>query len=105
MSNYPERTFVRPRMTYRYSKYIFSGFAKGCYDRVKFDSDSERKLAVIFERDAAVHRWIKVSEKQLTISYKIGHGTRDYNPDFIVETSDGFVIVEVKAQNQLDSEE
>ncbi|MCX8500234.1 MAG: DEAD/DEAH box helicase family protein [Alphaproteobacteria bacterium] len=105
-ANYPKRDYKLPAEELSDTrKYIFSGFSKGCYDMVKFDSDSERKLAVILERDNDVKKWLRVSERLFTIAYRIGYGTRDYSPDFIVETSDGFVIVEVKAHNQTDTEE
>ena len=32
-------------------RYVFNGFKRGCYWQAKFDSDTERQMAVLLERD------------------------------------------------------
>ena len=44
------------------AKYLFSGFTRCLYPVQKFDSDAERKLAVILERDAS--KWFKPAKGQ-----------------------------------------
>ena len=32
-------------------RFVFTGFKRGCYPKAKFDSDTERQMAVLLERD------------------------------------------------------
>lgn len=80
-------------------KHVFSGFTKCCYPLQKFDTDPERRLAVIIDRDACVDKWIKPARNQFRIDYRSGEA---YEPDFVVETKTKVLICEVKAQNELD---
>lgn len=79
-------------------KYIFTGFAKGCYQYAKFDSDPERKLAVVLEKDPSVRLWMKPGPNQFKIFDTSG---APYQPDFVVETDDAKLIVEVKRQSEM----
>lgn len=74
-------------------KYIFTGFSKGCYQYTKFDSDPERKLAVVLEKDASVRLWMKPGPNQFKIFDTSGS---PYQPDFVVETDTAKLIIEVK---------
>ena len=47
------------------AKYLFGGFTKCLYPVQKFQSDSERKLAVILEREAV--KWFKPAKEQFQI--------------------------------------
>ncbi|MCI1693284.1 DEAD/DEAH box helicase family protein [Aneurinibacillus aneurinilyticus] len=78
---------------------VFNGFVKCLYQQQKFDSDSERRFAVICENDVNVLKWFKPSRNDLKIYY---NHTHVYEPDFIVETNDKKYIVEVKKANELD---
>jgi type III restriction enzyme len=40
-------------------KHVFGGFTKCCYPLQKFDTDPERRLAVIIDGDASAEKWIK----------------------------------------------
>lgn len=80
-------------------KHVFTGFTKCCYPLQKFDTDPERRLAVIIDRDACVDKWIKPARNQFRIDYRSGEA---YEPDFVVETKTKVLICEVKAQNELD---
>jgi type III restriction enzyme len=48
---------VRPLSDTR--RHIFGGFRKRCYWLQKFDSDPERRFAVIIDDDLDVDRWMK----------------------------------------------
>lgn len=83
-------------------QYLFTGYKKSYYPENGFDSDDERRLAVILEEDSDVVRWIKPPLNQLGLFYKAGH---QYNPDFIVETATSKYLVEVKASNMTKDED
>lgn len=84
-------------------KHVFSGFKKCCYPLQKFDSDDERRFAVLIDshRESSVLRWMKPGAKQFQIEYMSGKG---YEPDFVIETDTQKLIVEVKARKDLTDE-
>lgn len=80
---------------------IFGGFKKSLYLKdVKFDSDTERKFAVILE-DAGnnVIKWFKPGKEQFKI---YSHNNHSYEPDFVVETKAGKFLCETKAANEME---
>ena len=83
-------------------KYVFSGYKKSYYEKNGFDSDAERKLSVVLETDDKVLRWIKPPLNQLGIYYSAGS---QYNPDFLVETSDSKFMIEVKEDREIESKD
>lgn len=85
------------------SKYLFGGFARCLYPVQKFQSDAERKLAVILEREAL--KWFKPAKSQFQIYYKWGADNPEYQPDFVAETKDRIFMLEPKAANQMMDEE
>lgn len=82
------------------SKYLFNGFSRCLYQEQKFGSDSERKLAVILERDSI--KWFKPVKGQFLITYCHGHEHREYQPDFIVENDNAILMIEVKSRSEMD---
>lgn len=78
-------------------QYLFEGYKKSYYPENAFDSDDERRFAVILEDDSDVLRFIKPPLNQLGLFYMAG---KQYNPDFIVETTTGKFLIEVKAANR-----
>lgn len=82
-------------------KYLFTGYKKSYYPANAFDSDTERQFSVILEEDPDVIRWIKPPLNQLGLFWKAG---QQYNPDFLVETTTGKYMVEVKALNEVNNE-
>ncbi|AWM78752.1 hypothetical protein HYN04_06195 [Phenylobacterium parvum] len=74
-------------------RFIFTGFKKGCYPQAKFDSDTERQMAILLERDATVELWMKPGPNQFKIYDSEGHA---YQPDFVVETKTEKLILETK---------
>lgn len=83
-------------------KYIFAGFARGCYQYAKFDSDPERRLAVVLEKEPTVRLWMKPGPNQFKIFDANG---APYQPDFVVETATEKLIVEVKRLSEMKAPE
>ncbi|MDZ4819896.1 MAG: type III restriction endonuclease subunit R, partial [Planctomycetota bacterium] len=82
------------------AKYLFGGFAKCLYPVQKFDSEAERVLAVILERDAL--KWFRPAKGQFQIFYRQGAEHLEYQPDFVAETAAGIYMLEPKASNQME---
>ena len=80
-------------------KMLFTGFKKCIFPTLKFDSDSERQLVTVFEREDVVRRWLRPPDKIFQIDYRHGEG---YEPDFVVETEDARFLFEVKRRNDLE---
>ncbi|MDD2722900.1 MAG: DEAD/DEAH box helicase family protein [Methylovulum sp.] len=94
---------------------LFGGFSKCLYPVQKFDSDTERRFAVILERDA--QKWFKPAKGQFKIYYsaiapgialppasmqsKDGAEHPEYVPDFVAETEGYVVMVETKSQAEM----
>jgi len=91
---------VEPEDKSNMAKYLFGGFAKCLFAVQKFDSDSERKLAVILERDAL--KWFKPAKGQFQIYYRNGADRPEYQPDFVAETSDMIYMLEAKKRTELE---
>lgn len=83
----------------RISQMLFGGFQRSLYSIQKFDSDTERRLAVILDRDS--EKWFKPAQGQFQISYKVGVDHREYVPDFVAETADCLYLLEPKARNEM----
>ncbi|CAA2155759.1 hypothetical protein MBRA_01390 [Methylobacterium brachiatum] len=80
-------------------RHVFGGFAKCCYPRQRFQSDPERRFAVLIDRhEPSVRRWMKPGPGGFQIRTRGGGA---YEPDFVVETTGEKLIVEVKARNEL----
>lgn len=82
------------------AKYLFGGFSKYLFPVQKFQSDPERRLAVILERDA--QKWCKPARGQFQIYYKQGADHPEYQPDFVAETETAIYMLEPKAKNEMD---
>ena len=85
------------------SRYLFTGFQRGLYSEEKFQSNSERVLAIILDRDSL--RWFKPAKGQFQIFYKTGGQEAEYQPDFVAETEDRIYMLESKARNEMDDPE
>ena len=75
---------------------LFGGFSQCLYPVQKFDSDTERRFAIILERDAL--RWFKPAKGQFNIYYRDGVEHPEYIPDFVAETAEGVLMIETKSQ-------
>ena len=80
--------------------FVFEGGQKSPYQFHKFDSDPERRFAVMIDSDfeKSVLRWLKPGYNQFRIEYQSG---KRYEPDFVVETVSEKLIVEIKAEKDL----
>lgn len=79
-------------------RFIFGGFKKCCYQMAKFDSDTERKMAVLLEQDDTVQLWMKPGPNQFKVYDAEG---LPYQPDFVVETETEKLIIETKRQSEM----
>jgi type III restriction enzyme len=82
------------------AKYLFGGFKRCLYPVQKFQSDSERKLSVIVDREAL--KWFRPAKGQFQIYYKAGADHLEYQPDFVAETEDAIYMLEPKARNEME---
>ena len=82
---------------------LFGGFVRCLYPLQKFDSDTERRFAVILERDAL--KWFKPAKGQFQIYYKLGTEQPEYVPDFVAEIDAQILMVETKARTDIDTQE
>lgn len=81
------------------AKYLFGGFKRCLFPVQKFQSEAERILAVILDREA--EKWFKPAKGQFQIFYKSGGDHPEYQPDFVAETGDAIYMLEPKAKNQM----
>ncbi|MBI5907373.1 MAG: DEAD/DEAH box helicase family protein [Burkholderiales bacterium] len=87
----------------RIKQMMFGHFSRCLYPLQKFDSDTERRFAVILERDA--DKWFKPAKGQFQVFYKLGVEQPEYVPDVVVETAHYLLMVEAKARNELGTED
>lgn len=69
----------------------------------KFQSDAERKLSVILERESS--KWFKPAKGQFQLYYKSGADHLEYQPDFVAETDSKIYMLEPKAKNEMTAAE
>ena len=81
----------------------FVGFRRCLFSEVQFESDGERRFSVLLEdeRDASI-RWFRPGLQDIRIFWS---AERQYQPDFIVETANERLLVEIKAPGEIDSSE
>jgi type III restriction enzyme len=86
-------------------KYVFTGFRRGATDHCKFDSDAERRFAVLLDQDEQVHLWLKPPGDVLNLRWRLNGVEANYRPDFVVETLDRKWLCEVKADDEMTTPE
>jgi type III restriction enzyme len=91
---------VSPEDKSNMSKFLFGGFERCLYPVQKFDSEAERKLALILDRDS--FKWLKPAKGQFQIFYRHGADHFEYQPDFVAETTNAIFMLEPKASNQME---
>jgi type III restriction enzyme len=84
-------------------KYLFGGFQRCLYPVQKFQSDAERKLSIILEREAA--KWFKPAKGQFQIYYKSGADHPEYQPDFVAEAESVIYMLEPKRRDEMTAAE
>jgi type III restriction enzyme len=69
----------------------------------KFDSKTEKDFAIILEDNKDVLKWLRPAGNQFHIYWQ--HNSRQYRPDFVVETADAIYMVETKKEGDIESAE
>ena len=78
---------------------VFGGFSRCLYPVQKFQSDTERVMSVILDREAT--KWFKPGRGQFQIFYKWGSDQSEYQPDFVAETVDTIYMLEPKMRKEM----
>lgn len=100
----PVRDFMEPPPEKSgIAKYVFGGFQRCLYPVQKFQSDTERKLAMIVDRDSI--KWFRPAKGQFQIYYLFGGNHQEYQPDFVAEGASAIYMIEPKAANAMDDPE
>ncbi len=82
---------------------VFTGFQRCCYSLQKFDSvEGELRLAQLLESDDSVVKWMKPAPNKFRIEWE---ASKQYEPDFVVETTDHCLLVEVKRDDEVNTPE
>ncbi|MDD3129255.1 MAG: DEAD/DEAH box helicase family protein [Candidatus Izemoplasmatales bacterium] len=76
----------------------YEGSTKSVTPKFKFDSDPERKFAISCDYSKEVIQWLRPAASQFNITYNRG---KRYEPDFVVETEEGYYLVEVKSRREM----
>src|SRR5881296_1237462 len=87
---------------HRIGTMLFSGFQKCLYPLQKFDSDPERRFAVILESDEEVLKWFKPAKGDFQIHYSFNDS---YEPDFVVGTHTHKFLCEPKRAAEMNDPE
>jgi type III restriction enzyme len=82
---------------------VFVGFRRCLQSAMKFDSNTERMLAVILDRES--RKWLRPADGQFQISYRLGIDISDYNPDFVAELDDRIAMLEPKQSSLMQDPE
>jgi len=82
---------------------VFSGFKKACHNLYKFDSKTEKDFAIILENDIKATKWLRPAGNQFRIYWD--HNSKQYEPDFIVETDNTIYMVETKKADDIKTDE
>jgi len=99
----PQSIRATPPKGVSIKKLLFTDFSKCLMVFQKFDSDTERRFAIILERDS--NKWFKPTKGQFQIYYNFQGAQPEYIPDFVVETEKYYLLAETKAENEMTSEE
>jgi type III restriction enzyme len=82
---------------------LFTGFTKACHSIYKFDATGEKFFAQLIEGTSEhdIVKWLRPAPRQFRIYWD--HHTKNYEPDFVVETNDGIWMVEIKALSEINA--
>lgn len=84
----------------RIPQMVFGGFRRCLYNVQKFQTDPERKLAIILDRESL--KWFRPANGQFPIWYRIDNESPEYVPDFVAETADCIYMLESKRRDQME---
>ena len=94
---------ARPPAGLRIETCVYTGFTRSLYPQVKFQSDAERIMALILERES--QKWFRPVRDQFRMTYRLDHKMHEYQPDFVAELEAEILMLEVKAQNEMGNPE
>ena len=80
---------------------LFHGFKKSLYELLRFQSNTERIMAVVLENDDSVRKWLKPAKGDFRIYYA---NDDEYIPDFAAETETARYLIEIKSSGQTSEE-
>ncbi len=80
---------------------VFEGFSKCLYPQQKFDSDTERQMAILLEDSKEVLKWFKPLRNDVKIYTNDNEG---YEPDFVVETDGEKFLIETKRADEVEAD-
>jgi type III restriction enzyme len=89
----------RPADVTKIAQMVFGGFSRCLYPVQKFQSDTERVLSIILDRETT--KWFKPGRGQFQIFYKCGTEQREY----VAETKDSIYILEPKMRKDMEDQE
>jgi type III restriction enzyme len=81
-------------------KTVYGRFQRCLQTAMKFDSNQERLLAIILDRES--EKWFRPAAGQFQISYRHGIEEAGYHPDFVAETADTILMLEPKRVSEMD---
>ena len=90
----------RPANVTKIAQLVFGGFSRCSYPVQKFDSDTERVLSIIVDRES--EKWFKPGRGQFQLFYKWGSDQHEYQPDFVAETKEFIYMLEPKARGDME---
>ncbi len=91
---------VRPEPLSSIRQKLYGGFERCLHPRQKFESNPERLLAIVLDRES--QKWFRPPRDQFDIYYRDGLEQPRYQPDFVAELPDRIVILETKQRDQLE---
>ena len=97
----PQNFHIPPAEKSKIAQLVFNGFSHCLYPFQKFQSDAERRLAVILDRES--EKWFKPALGQFQIYYPSGIDQKEYQPDFVAETSTHIYLLEPKMSKEMDA--
>ena len=80
---------------------LFHGFEKSLYETLRFQSNTERVMAVILDGDKTCRKWLKPAKGDFRIYYAQDD---EYIPDFAAETDTVKYLIELKSSGQTSEE-
>lgn len=89
----------QPRPLSSITRHVYGGYQRCLYPVSRFQSDPERVLSIILDRDSL--KWFKPMQGQFQLYYKRQHEQHPYVPDFVAETKDRIFMLEPKKEGDM----
>jgi len=103
-SSEPTRDFrAAPPDRNNIAKYVFGGFQRCLQSAAKFQSDTERILSIVLDRES--EKWFRPARGQFQLFYQLGGRPMEYQPDFVAETAEAVYMLEPKRRSDMEDPE